>query len=545
METALAATIPTMTNRMLDRVRTAAAALAAVAAFAGPALAQDYVAEVNAYYRDIRRGPGAEAGQRTDLVLFPLFIEMTPPPQGVDSVRKAMLLPAQSALWPDVEAWAAAPEQQAVIAALDRVTKDADYRKAMGMGQPYGVDAVAAGSDLELSFIEHGLYTELDAGGTPLLIAADFKYMPFVRDWLGALVNVEATRRAKAGDVAGALDVLADWCYFGRQLADREFAAEKIAGFEIMNMALERLRDVVYQDYRGGQKLKSNPDALHDIILRLDEVHADGSLGYIGTRRLRFPRADLLAARQAAEVLLTGSGADVNQFVPAMSRITSSGNALRLFSEYARWESLASEQAGRRETLTNVERVYGDLSERWKLDNPFDPMMRQQFDLARVDLRRNLVVALTLGRLALLLDYRTVLRVEIAGTRHALGIMGVYYHTGDFPNDIAAVRPTWVPELEPDPFSSNRAAPLHYFVPGRRTGDDAHQMNVIVAGLNNFRKALRSDDFIMVSTGSDNDRDFARNVQNTHERTYDTDYLIWPPLVTLVREELLRTRQLR
>src|SRR5690606_35493800 len=98
---------------------------------------------------------------------------------------------------------------------------------------------------------------------------------------------------------------------------------------------------------------------------------------------------------------------------------------------------------------------------------------------------------------------------------------------------------------EPDPFSSNRAAPLHYFVPGRRTGDDAHQMNVIVAGLNNFGMALRSDDFIMVSTGSDNDGDFARNVQNTHERTYDTDYLIWPPLVTLVREELLRTRQLR
>lgn len=517
--------------------------LGILSAVFAPAAAQpsDYISQVNAFYADIRRGPGSDPGLRSDLVLFPALAAMSSPPAGVETPWKARMMHPGSSRWQTYEAWATADEQKAVVAALDRVTSEPDFHRAMGFGQPYGVDGLA---DDELEFIAVGLYTDLDAGGTPMLIAADFKYFERLT-WLECLVYVEATRRAGSGDVPGALDVLADLCYFGRQMADREFHAEKSRGMAIMIDALERIRDVVYVDLKGQQVLKRSPQAIADIIYRLDEVHADRTDGFIGLRRIRFPRADLLAARQAADVLLTNTGARAAQFVAVMAQMSSEGNPLRLFSEFARWESMAQAQDGAPTARRYIDAVYNDFERRWRLNNPFDREMERLPEITRVPLATNIIVAMTLGELGSVLDVRWQLQVEVAGTRQALGLVGVYYAFGDWPNDGAAVRPNWLPQEELDPMAPNRTARLHYFVPGRAGAPATLEMSITVEDAANFRKQLDSTDFVLCSVGSDGVRNFARNVFNSVEESFDTDYLLWPPVLSLTREEFIRTRRLR
>lgn len=505
------------------------------------AFAQDFVDQANAAYRDIARGADGSPGQRSDLMVLSALAKMTPPPRGVETIDKAILRTPTGATWKHASDWAAAPEQQAVLAEVRKAGIGGDYTRAPAFGQPYGVEALAE-RDEDLEFIAAGLYTELDVGGTPMLVGAQFKYLEHVRA-LECLVHVEVTRLVEAGEPDDALELLLAWVNFSRQIADRSFAEEKLFGIASMSRGAERMRDVAYTDFKGQRALRGSPDLLATVIAALAEVQPDGKDGYLNTKRITLPRANLLAAQQAAEMLLGADGPRGGAFSGTMARLSAKGNPLRLFSEVARWENLAAEHGGRAETLASINRVWGDYQRRWQLDNLFDPTMGQRYDLMMIPLQQQMLVALTMIPVLPVFEARTTLRVELVGTRHALALIGVYYRNGDFPNDLSGIRPTWLKDTEHDPFNPKPTEPMHYFVPGRDSPTPVHDINVISPRFPNFRKGVKDGDFVLCSVGFDGERDYARDVQNTAERTFDTDYLIWPPVVSLQREEVIRTRQ--
>ncbi|MCB9846652.1 MAG: hypothetical protein H6811_11790 [Phycisphaeraceae bacterium] len=530
-------------------------ACAVVGLGAPAALAQDdYIERVNAFYANISR----EA--RSDLVVLPAVGSMAAPPIGVETISKAAMLPTTSALWPAAEAWAQEPEQRAVLDALEQVTQEPDYRYAMAFGQPYGVEALVS-SDEELSFIAQGLYTELDLGGTPTLAAADFRYLDGLKQAF-CLVQVEASRLAKAGDVPGALKVLTNGLFFARQIADREFAKEKRFGMQVMMLTLERMRDVVFMDSHGAKSLANNSQALIPILDRIAETTREGGKGYIGVDRINFPRADRVAAEQLCEqVLLPNAdvsssmlGANPETFVPTMARLSAGNRPMRLFSEMPRWEMVTRVgQAPRAAAMSALRAIYDDMEVRWNRRNPWDAIMRQPLEIRRRRLGNLVAVGQVVRGLPDLFSLWQALRLEAVGTRHALALAGYALRNGAMPPNETAVRPLWLQQMESDPLvdplqggtGRGAAANLRYFVPERDTQGQPHEINVVTPGAPNFRKRLRRDDFVLYSVGTDSQAGWAREVQNTMDPVLGADYLIWPPVMSLLREEQVRTGQLR
>jgi len=397
----------------------------------------------------------------------------------------------------------------------------------MVFGQPYG-------PGVPRPLIASGMYTEL--GDPPSLSAATFGYLPKLDD-MACLVHVEATRRAAAGDVAGALDVLTDWLFFARQMADRAFMREAAWGYSQMLDAFERIRDVVYVDSRGDKTL--GLDQIQAAIARLEERKI------VGLERLTLPRADRIAVEQLVARVFDRTGElNAGAFSSAMAAVGSSERPLRLFSEAARWSGAAEGHADRAETEAMLATIVADFDARWRLD-PFDQRHNTPSAFAQADGNSRLaVIDAAMDDATALIAMRQQLRAEAAGTRTALGIVGYFYQAQTtFPPTLASIRPRWTAELEADPYNPDRGRvrtpPLEYFVPMRDTeaqGGGPHELSV-VARDSNFSLNLRNDQFVLYSVGPNRSKDWARFVSDD-PRAVQGDYLIWPPVISLLRLDL-------
>lgn len=518
--------------------------IAAAVLLAPSARADEFVDRVNAYFANV---PPA---RRSDPIILGALSALEAPPAGVTEPRRAALLPVGSANWAAAAAWATKPAQVAAIAALDRVTQETDARQAMVFGQPYGL-AELGSSEEQIRLIQAGLYTDL--GDPPLLATARHLYLAKF-DELECLVHVEATRRLDAGDPVGALDVLTDWVYFARQIADREFHEEKAWAFWAMIEGIERIRDVVYQDFRVGRKLKA--DDLKAVIDRLQDDRA-----LLTISRIQLPRADFEGAAQLIASLITPRGkVRPELFAPTMARLASTRRPLRLFGEAARWDSVAATHVdwfGANDALTALR---SDYEFRWPRSR-FDQLLSQPFVVERYrsPVVRDAVAVVTrsVPDMRDLFDLRQVLRVELAGTRDAMGLVGFYAANRAYPLDLSAIRPRFVTELEADPFAApgagGRQPPLLFFVPIRDTRDrfpakstvPPHEISVIVADAPNVAISLRDDQFVLYSVGADGSKQWADEAQNTPDAPAGRDYLLWPPVLSIVRDSLVQSGDLK
>lgn len=513
------------------RVATVAAALWAI-----PAAAQEsFVAEVNALFAHIA------PAKRSDTILLPAVAAMEPPPAAVSQPHDARLLPATSRNWPQAEAWVMAAPQRAVLDAINTVTADEDWRTAMAFGQPYGV------AQIPPALVRARLYTEL--GDPPLLAAADHLYLPAL-DRVASLVHVEATRLAQAELPDQAIDLLIDWTFFCRQMADRAFFQEVQWAMLAMIDALERIRDVAYQDlHRSSPRL--TPSTLAGALDRLAEPR-----GYLGIDRMRLPAGELIAARQLVAMTFEPRG-NVNRpaMVSLMSRIASREHPLQRFGERAAWEALAGVHAGRLEVLDQVNGAYNDVLDRWGREW-FDPRMRDPLDLEQLDPTRFALVFAVYARhgepLAVLLTDKQRLRAEAAGTRTALAVVAYRLANGALPPSLAALRPRFVPEVDTDPYNPERERgarpPMEYFVPWKinyralERGEQPtpHMIEIIVGADLPFIVPIGSDEFVVYSRGPDAEKSWARRVENDSRSNIGGDYLIWPPVLSLHRRHRLQ-----
>lgn len=506
------------------RGRVAVALLALVTALgggAGAARGDEYVSRVNSAYTNI------PASKRSDTVLLPLIGQMADPPPAAANTDAAALLTPKAAGWDEAAAWATAAPQKAVLAALATVTKPTEVRDAYSFGQPYGVEGIP------VELVQKRLYTEL--GDPPTLAGAQYLYLPGLGK-VSCLVNVEATRLLNEGKASDAIDVMINWVYFGRQMADREMFNEVRWGFDAMAQGLERVRDIAYTDLHGEQTMDVSRTQK-----QVERVQFDG--GYLDTERIAFPQGNFLATDQViARVYRPDGTIDERTFATTMSSLGSTEFPLRLFSESARWRADISKQLPAPMVARTLEGIRNNVRQRWSVQ-PWDSQIAQKSPYRDAQ-AKDFAAALfaSLSDPDELYWEKLVVRTEIVGTQTSLAVVGWTRlgATRGFPNTLAAIRPQWVKELPTDPFNPERghgARPsLQFFVPMRDTSKAPFDIEVFVPGRSSINVPLKDDNFVLYSYGSDNADGHARRNQNTAEKVeLNADYLIWPPVLSLRR----------
>lgn len=526
-----------MRNRRMLSSSLLSLVLAAGLVSAPSAFAQSdgFISRVNSLSTDIVES------RRSDIVLLPVMAKMAATPREVADIHAARLLPADAAAFKAAADWAKAPEQQAVIDALKKVTEETDWKKAHVFAQPYGVEGISP------DLIRAKLYTEL--GDPPTLAAAQHLYMPAMNS-LEVLANIEATRLASEGKVDDAMELMLRMTFFGRQMVDRKFYVESEWGFRAMLRSLERIRDLAYIDFRTDQK-KIDLAKLRTIIDRLAPVvakEAKGS-GYADVMRLPFPDGDRVAAEQIIERVYEPRGAvRADVFARTMAKVGTAGRPLRLFSEAARWRGAAQSQVNQEEASRLLAGVYSDWSQRWSL-NWFDRLQAIQTKFSELDRQRVMVLG-NVPDVSQLRTLRQLVRLELGGTRSSLAALAFTYRNGGFPPTLASPRPLFTHEVDVDFYNTGAGdtftkPSFNYIRPGVDGGKDKESgvTSVIVAQVPDtenatFSLTFKTESMVIYSVGSDNANNVVANVQNTPVVVRGADYLVWPPVLSLYRQHL-------
>ncbi len=504
----------------------------------------DYISQVNAKTRAIPND------QRADLVLLPAMVGLADPPAVVGVLEDgrptdAMLMGPGLRGWEEASQWAAADSQQAVLTALDEITKEASYLESMVMAQPYGIDGVP------VDLVRAGLYSEL--GDPPTLTTTDFRYLPKLTK-VAILAHVEASRRLNDGDPAGALDVLIDLMHLGRMMADREFYEEVAWGYRTMIDAAIRVRDVVFVDYASKQPVLDHAQ-LTEAINRLD----DGRGGFLFFDRLRLPEGDRVGGEQILSRIFDERGRPTDRFASTMSALTTSERPLRRFSEAGLWTQVRAVHGDGFATRRTLRDVFNDWAQLWT-QSDFAPGHKLVREYDRLNPITEGVVQSIVPEMTGLFNERRILRAEIGGTRTALGVVAYKNRLRTLPVSLASLRPRILSDREIDPFGPVRDAqnrPLvseyKYLVPLRdlpvnpAQGPRPLPIDVIMLNQRNFGigVGLDAEEFVVWSVGPDSDDDTARRVRENTRSNYDGDYLIWPPVISLYREFLQTQGELR
>lgn len=529
---------------------TAAFVLALSAGSLSPAaLAQDdarFLQQAN----DLYTGPdrAVPASRRSDLALIPVVAAMTPPPEAVNTPLRAALATSSSAAWADASSWASAASQQAVLDAVRAVGEPLGPGRSYAFLLPYGAENVSSEAR------DAGMVVRI--GEPPVLAAATFDYLDVLTS-VACLVNVEATRLAEEGKVADAATLLVRWTLFSRQIANREFFAEKRWGVRNAVAGLERLRDLVheYDDRFTGNQLADVIDAL-----------AEDNLG---TERLQIPRANLIAGEQILTRAFAERQGPTESFGSTMARASASDRPLRLFGEASRWQGAAAKHANTFDTGDTLRGVFRDWEYRWRLPE-FDRGRKMASEYDRMAKDRFAAVDLVAQGVQELFDLRQRFRAEAEATRLSLGVVGYRLDNGVFPRSLAGTRPRYVDSIGLDPYNESRQE-FHFFVPvrdqprGPRDLPKPHEVKVALpAGLpnvaptpspeasaesadestpapptsnaakaNEFTVGLGDETFILYSAGTDQSRDWAREVGEDAP-----DLLFWPPVLSLLRAQV-------
>lgn len=480
---------------------------------------------------------GVAQDKRTDLVILPLLASMDPVPAVLRTQERAALLGSSGPSWKDCADWAQKPGQRAVIEALAKVTKDDDRQKTYAFAQPYGVEGV------ETDLIAKGLYTEL--GDPPLLSAAKHLYLPAFEN-AGILAHVEASRLLAAGSAGDGAKVMSDWLFFCRQIADRPFLKEKRWAMVSMRLALERLRDLAYQDFRA-EKHTLDPAGVAEVVKRLRDRR-----GPLSIDRITLPEGEFIAREQLySAILLDDAGPNPQSFATTMARIASADRPLQLFGAAAFWESARTQHANTRDSRAMLDGLRTDFNRRWALD-PFDRALGQisEFRKRVATTSKFATLQVGLNEIEPLFALRQQLTCEAAGTRMGLACYGFFLRQKSMPQTLASPRPEFIDRTDKDPYS-RRGAEMEYFVPTRDTpkgpnGEDKpHTITVYPPDpLPSFQVKLGADQFVVYSVGLDDDKGWAQNAVQARSGV-PGDYLLFPPVLSLTRQRLIETNQLK
>ena len=494
--------------------------LLAALALTGLAAADEFTDRLNAKYQNV------PDNRRAELILMPALGAMEEPP-GVLLGRadRVLLLTTTSPAWPAADGWAKSEPQQAVLKALAEVTAEENPRRAMEFALPYGIAGV------DSAWVRMGIHAEL--GDPPTIAAATLGYLERMQ-WLASLAQIEVTRLEADGQLEQAMELMLDMAILGRMMADRQLFDEVSWGMDTMQTAMLRIRDIAYIDATKNGELTGA--YFKSVVERINLT------GMFRLDRVRMPLGDRIGADQLAGRVFDRSGQpDEAVFATSMAELASTSRPLRLFAEAGRWQSAMSGHASSRETNTKIAGLFNDWSLRWDADI-FDPTFRTPTEYEKLDRQQYALAAEVVPNLGRLFVMRRELETELVGTRVALAIRALSKEAGGMPTSLALARPRYIDDLGVDPYNPARAAgnrpELRFFVPERDTvGGRLHEMNVIPRGRTNFSVRLGSEEFVLYSLGGNEFDDRATIVSN-NGLELSGDYLIWPPVLSLLRDYL-------
>ncbi|PHQ82113.1 MAG: hypothetical protein COB69_02730 [Phycisphaera sp.] len=505
---------------LFSRVLCGAAALALVSV----AAADEFTDRLNAAYQRLADS------RRAENIIMPAIGNMQEPP-GILLGRadRVLLLTTSSPAWASATNWSTAESQQAVLEALATITEEENPRRAMRFALPYGINGVST------AWVRKEIHAEL--GDPPTIAAVQMGYLNRMQ-WVESLVHIEATRLASEGDYEQAMEMVFDLALLGRMIADRQLAQEVQWGLGAASNAMMRLRDLAYVDSQKDSVLTG--EFIKDIIARIDMQR-----GMFRLDRLRLPVGDQVAAEQMASRVFGRTGTpDQSIFPTAMAELAATSRPLRLFSESGRWKDAAENHASKSQTDSTISGIYSDWSIRWDADT-FDPTFRTPSAYDRLDPSQYAMVKEIVPDLDDLFVLRRELDAELVGTRVALAVRALIIEAGSMPSSLALVRPRYVSDLGVDPYNPDRRASnmpaMKFFVPVRDTvRNQLHTMNVVPANRTNFSVRLDNEQFVLYSLGG-NEFDDRATIVSDSGLEQAGDYLIWPPVLGLLREYLQDT----
>lgn len=494
------------------------------------ARADDFVDRANALVRK------TNDDKRSDLILLPLLPDLKPPPAVLGSQYQAALFGSHAPDWEACKEWAQAEPQKKVVEAMTAATKDEnDPQKGLVFGLPYGAEG--AGPDLVIK----EMYADL--GDPPSLAAAKFLYMDEL-EIVGILMHVEASRLADSGDIVGAMDKMKQWLFFCRQMADRPFIREKKWAMESMLLALERICDLAYVDFRAD-KHSTEPSKLKDLI----DLLRDRSL-YVD--RIRLPEGDFVAREQLINrVLIERGGTNPETFGPTMARISAVDRPLRLFSSAAFWEQARPLHANWYDTKDALKGLTDDWSRRWTL-SAFDRIQATKsfWELRVQNKPRFAVIGAGLEGVPSLFTLRRRIDAYQAGTRMSLGVYAFFLREKNTPNSLSAITPAFSRRVDKDPYSAS-SDDMKYLRPEIDTPKDERGVPKPYSialypepPRPELVRPLDKSHFVVYSVGPDDKNELALTCTQGQEGRAG-DYLFWPPELSLERQRLLDMGELK
>lgn len=486
------------------------------------AVAQDVISEFNKKsYGDIQQA------KRSDLVLLPVLAKMQVPPASVSGVFESRMLLKGMKGWDQAAAWATAAPQVEALKALKTVTSEWDWRKSFQFGLPYGYEGVTP------ELVRANLYINLS--DPPTLAAAEYNYLPAL-DRLEILANVEASRLYGEGKPSDAVDIMLSFAHLSRQMCNRKMTREAQWGLDAFCRSMERIRDIGYRCLVENKKF--DPAALSKQINTLNPKPND----FFDFKRMEMPEGDSVAALQALARVTEGEGFNGQQFGTLMAKMSTAGKPLRLFSEAASWKDASSTHLSPKATEAKIRSIFADWKVVWGLD-VFNARLSNNTPFDDLDPDKSILLKKAITDMKPLRAGRQVAQAELVGARTSLSILGVQQSTNMFPNQITAIRPRFVQELDPDPFDPNAAKPpMRYF-------EIKSEQEMLIAtsspsGPENFSIPIKPGVFLLYSLGSDNADQKARRIENTSQIVQGADYLIFPPILSLFRQHRIDTGEL-
>jgi hypothetical protein len=454
-------------SRRRDHWQIVALAILAALPVAGMpdgALAQDkFASEASGIHQ-----PGAGENNAAGSLLLALS-KMDSPPESIPDTPTAMLMLPGDPGWSEAGSWATAPNQKAVLDTLRDITNPSNPHI---FSLPYGV------GNTPPSITETGL--AIDLGEPPLIANGDFVYLDAL-DVLFALVNIEAARLAHEGDPEAPYK-LVQWIRLARMIADQPLSIEKGWAIHSMRLGTVRLLDLFAQ----------RPDLMDErgLVSLVRELSEDA----IRLERILPPYADRIALHElVAATYAERRGPNPAAFAPTLAAMMSEGRSLGLFGEATYFQRLAEQQANWFDTTEKIDAIYNDWERRWTVPH-YDRIWTQQMERRLIDPARFTLIEEFSPDLYPIFQDRLALRADMAGARMALSVIGYRRGKGVWPSDLAAIRPTFVDNIDIDPFHDGgdrfvkQFEILEYFVPirdqkfGQREDPHPHAVRIFRAG---------------------------------------------------------------
>lgn len=461
---------------------TAAAAAWIGAVVPGSAIAQtQYAVEASQVHQ-----PGAGENNAAEALLNVLSEMDVPPASIVDTPTALLMLPGDPG-WDEAKDWATAPNQRAMLTTLRDVTNPSNPHI---FALPYGL------ANTPPAIAKSGMAVEL--GDPPLLVNGDFSYLDAL-DELFALVSIDAARLAEDSDPEAAYKLI-QWIRLARMVADQPLSIEKGWGIRSMRLGVMRLLDL----FALNPKLMTE----REIVRLVREIKESE----IRVERIGPPYADRLAMEElVAATYIERRGPNPSTFGPVLATVSTEGRSLDLFGEVAFYQQVAEQQANWFDTTEAIEAIYNDWERRWAVPH-YDRIWTQQMERRLIDPARFVLIEGFSPDLYPMFEDRLALRADMAGARMALSSIGYRQGKGVWPSDLAALRPTFVDNIDIDPYHDGgdrfikQFDIINYFVPIRdqkfaeRVDPHPHPMRVFRAGniFGNLDSAPIEFDFAML-----------------------------------------------